>query len=91
MTKKEINASIKEYKEYQLMKKQLEDEMNGLKEKLIKHMDSKKIEELEASEGKVIFKHNILTIFNQDLFKEEHSKLFEKYKVPTERPYFRVV
>ena len=78
MTQKEINQAIKEYKEFQLMKKSVEKEMDNLKEKLTKHMDKKKIEVLEADEGKVIFKHNVLNIFNQDLFKSQHEKLFEK-------------
>ena len=90
MTQKEINASIKEYKEFQLMKKSVEKEMDRLKEKLTKHMDAKKLEVLEADEGKVIFKHNVLQVFNQELFKSQHEKLFEKYKTPQERPYFKV-
>lgn len=90
MTQKEINMAIKEYKEFQLMKNSVEKEMDKLKEKLTKHMESKKIEVLEADEGKVTFKHNILNVFNQELFKSQHEKLFEKYKTPTERPYFKV-
>lgn len=90
MTQKEINKAIKEYKEFQLMKKSAEKEMDRLKEKLTKHMDKKKVEVIEVDEGKVIFRHNIATIFNQELFKEQHSKLFERYQKPTEKPYFKV-
>lgn len=90
MTQKEINKAIREYKDFQLMKKSVEKEMERLKEKLTKHMDAKQIEVLEAEEGKVISRLNVSNVFNQDLFKSQHEKLFEKYKTPIERPYFKV-
>lgn len=90
MTQKEINKAIKEYKDYQLMVKSAEREMDRLKEKLIKHLESKKLEVVEVDSGKVSYKHIFGSHFDNKKFSEENTNLYEMYKVPTDTMRFQV-
>lgn len=90
MTQKEINMAIKEYKDYQLMVKSAEREMDRLKEKITKHMESKKLEVIEVDAGKASWKRIFSEKFSQSKFHEENPNLYEMYKVPTENMRFQV-
>ena len=90
MTQKEINKAIKEYKDYQLMVKSAEREMDRLKEKLIKHLESKKIEVIEVDAGKATYQHILSSRFDSKRFSKENANLYEMYKVPTDTMRFEV-
>ncbi len=90
MTKQEINQAIKEYKDYQLMVKSAEREMDRLKKQLIKHLESKKLEVIEVDSGKASYTHILSSKFDSKRFSEENANLYEMYKVPTDTMRFLV-
>lgn len=90
MTQKEINTAIKEYKDYQLMIKSAEREIDRLKEKLIKHLESKKLEVVEVDAGTARYQHILSTRFDSKRFSKENANLYEMYKVPTDTMRFQV-
>ncbi|SFU37114.1 hypothetical protein [Butyrivibrio sp. INlla21] len=90
MTQKEINKTIQEYKDYQLMIKSVEREMDHLKEKLIKHMENKKLEVIEVDAGKASYKHVLGSRFDAKRFSEENKNLYKTYQVPTDNMRFQV-
>lgn len=90
MTKQEINQAIKEYKDYQLMVKSAEREMDRLKKQLIKHLENKKLEVIEVDAGKASYTHILSSKFDSKKFSEENANLYEMYKVPTDTMRFLV-
>lgn len=90
MTQKEINNAIKAYKDYQLIVKSAEREMDHLKEKLIKHLESKQLEVVEVDAGRASYKHVLSSKFDSKKFSEENTNLYEMYKVPTDTMRFQV-
>lgn len=90
MTKQEINKTIKEYKDYQLMAKSAQREMDRLKEKLVAHMESKNIEVIEVDEGKATYKHILGERFDSKKFSQENKYLYSMYMVATDTTRFQV-
>ena len=90
MTQKEINNAIKAYKDYQLIVKSAEREMDHLKEKLIKHLESKQLEVVEVDAGTARYQHILSTRFDSKRFSKENANLYEMYKVPTDTMRFQV-
>lgn len=90
MTQKEINNAIKAYKDYQLIVKSAEREMDHLKEKLIKHLESKQLEVIEVDAGTARYQHILSTRFDSKRFSKENANLYEMYKVPTDTMRFQV-
>lgn len=90
MTQKEINNAIKAYKDYQLIVKSAEREMDRLKDKLIKHLESKQLEVVEVDSGKASYKHVLSSRFDSKRFSEENANLYEMYKVETDNMRFQV-
>ncbi len=90
MTQKEINNAIREYKDYQLMVKAAEREMDRLKEKLIKHMESKQLEVIEVDSGVARYQHILGSRFDSKRFSTENANLYAMYKIPTDTMRFQV-
>ena len=90
MTQKEINKAIREYKEYQSMIKSVEREMESVKEKIIKHMENKKLEVIEVDAGTARYTHVLGSRFDTKRFSKENETLYEVYQVPTDSMRFQV-
>ena len=92
MTKKELafDAKIKEYKEYVLLVKATEREMEKLKTQMIAMLEKNNIEKIETDSGSCSYKLVISNKFDSKHFKEEHKKMYEQYQVPNETMRFLV-
>ena len=91
MTQKEINRAIQDYKDYQLMIKSVEREMENVKKKIIKHMESKKIEVIEVDTGTARYTHVLGSRFDTKRFSKENENLYKTYQVPTDSMRFQVL
>lgn len=90
MTKQEINNTIKQYKDYQLMAKAAEREMEALKKKIIKHLEDKNLEVVEVDAGKASYKHIFSERFDSKKFSKENKYLYSMYTVATDTMRFQV-
>lgn len=92
MTKSEIafDAKIKEYKEYQLLIKATEREMEKLKEQMIKMLEKANKEQIETDAGKCSYKLIVSEKFDSKAFKAKHAKMYEAFKTKNESMRFLV-
>ncbi len=92
MTKSEMafDKKIKEYKEYQLLVKATEREMEKIKEQMIKMLEKAKLEEIETDAGKCSYKLIISEKFDSKAFKSKHAKMYEEFKKKNESMRFLV-
>lgn len=75
-----INATLKELKEYNEMAKALEVEIKKLQEDAKKYMDEKGVDEVISSDGiKATYRDVISTRFDGTQMKKDHIDLYNEY------------
>ena len=82
-TSKSINEIIKEYKEYQQMKEELEKAMSELKAEAIEYMNEQEIDEIITDEGKATYRDVISNRFASTEFKKVHADLYKAFTKQT--------
>ena len=80
---KTINEVIREYKEYQAMKDELEKAMAELKEQAIEYMADAEVDEIVTDEGKVTYRDVISNRFASTEFKKVHADLYKAFTKQT--------
>ncbi len=70
---------IKELKDYEAMKKQLESEMDKLKKQAIDYMTEAEIDEYVCDEGKVTYREVLSNKFNSTAFKKDFADIYAEY------------
>lgn len=78
-----INAVIKEIKEYQQMQKDLEKQINKLKAEAIEYLSENELQEFMCDEGKVTYREVISKRFASTEFKKLHKDLYEAFTKAT--------
>ena len=79
----DINAVIKEIKEYQAMQKALNDEIEKLKAEAIQYLNENEIDEYMCEDGKVTYREVISNRFASTEFKKVHADLYEAFTKKT--------
>lgn len=80
-----INAILKEMKEYRDMQAQLESEIEALKAQAIEYMEEQGIDEVIADDGtKATWRSNISSRFDSTAFKRVHADLYNAFVKKTE-------
>lgn len=75
-----INATLKELKEYSEMAKALEVEIKKLQEDAKKYMDENGVDEVISSDGiKATYRNVISTRFDGTQMKKDHIDLYNEY------------
>lgn len=75
-----INATLKELKEYNEMAKALEVEIKKLQEDAKKYMDENGVDEVISSDGiKATYRNVISTRFDGTQMKKDHIDLYNEY------------
>lgn len=90
-TKKSIqdmNKIIKEYKEYQELKKELEANMEELKAQAIEILGEEKLDEFVCQEGKITYRERVSNRFQSTEFKKIHKDLYDAFTMPTSAMFF---
>lgn len=78
-TTNNINAIIKEIKEYQEMQETLKAEIEKLKAEEIEYLDQNEIDEYVCDEGKVTYREVISNRFASTEFKKIHADLYAAF------------
>lgn len=78
-----INAVIKEIKEYQTMQDELKKQIEELKAEAIEYLDENEIDEFLCDEGKVTYREVISKRFASTEFKKVHKDLYEAFTKAT--------
>lgn len=78
-----INAVIKEIKEYQTMQDELKKQIEELKAEAIEYLDENEIDEFLCDEGKVTYREVISKRFASTEFKKLHKDLYEAFTKAT--------
>ena len=79
MEKREIDATIKK----------LENRLAEIESEFVRIMNGR--EKIETDTFKIIHKMIIENRFDQTLFKTENPGIYEQYKKPNEKKYYRVI
>lgn len=74
-----INAIIKEIKEYQEMQDSLKNEIEKLKAEAIEYLNENEIDEYLCEEGKITYREVISNRFASTEFKKLHAGLYEAF------------
>lgn len=83
-----INEIIKELKEYELLQKQLKEEVEQLKDEAIKYLAENGIDEVITSEGKVTYREVLSKRFDTTSFKKDFMDIYEAYTKQTSNMRF---
>ena len=78
-----INAVIKEIKEYQSMQKELEKQIDELKAEAIEYLNENEIQEFLCDDGKITYREVISKRFASTEFKKLHKDLYEAFTKAT--------
>ena len=78
-----INAVIKEIKEYQQMQKDLEKQIDELKAEAIEYLNENEIQEFLCDDGKITYREVISKRFASTEFKKLHKDLYEAFTKAT--------
>lgn len=78
-----INAVIKEIKEYQAMQDALKVEIEKLKAEAIEYLDDNGIDEVLTDEGKVTYREVISNRFDSTSFKKDFADIYAEYTKKT--------
>lgn len=81
--KRTINEVIREYKEYQAMKDELEKAMAELKAEAIDYMTEQEVDEIVTDEGKATYRDVISNRFASTEFKKVHADLYKAFTKQT--------
>ncbi|SEM59029.1 hypothetical protein SAMN04487770_15012 [Butyrivibrio sp. ob235] len=79
----EMNAIIREYKEYQELEAQLKAQMEELKAEAIEIMGVEHIDEYTCNEGKCTYREVLSNRFQSTEFKKIHKDLYEAFTMQT--------
>lgn len=79
LTTKKLVELAKRYKEISAQEAQLKKEKDQIKEVLMNEMKTRKEEELIVDVYKIIYSKYDTTKFDTNTFKQEHSKMYDKY------------
>lgn len=85
-----ISELIKELKEFNEMKKQLEKELDELKNQAIAYLEEHGIDEMVTSEGKITYREVISNRFDSTSFKKDFGDVYEEYLRKTSSMRFTV-
>ena len=83
MTKTNINAIIKEIKEYQAMQDDLKKQLELLKADAIDYLNEHHIDEYLSDEGKVTYRQVISKRFDSTAFKRDFADVYAEYTKQT--------
>lgn len=83
MTKTNINAIIKEIKEYQAMQDDLKKQIELLKADAIDYLNKHHIDEYLSDEGKVTYRQVISKRFDSTAFKRDFADVYAEYTKQT--------
>lgn len=83
MDKMTINAKFKELAELKMMYKEIEDEMDSIKDELKDYMKENGLEEVIGDEHKATWKEVVSSKFDSTAFKAEYLDLYEAFKKPS--------
>ena len=78
-----INAVIKEIKEYQAMQKDLEKQIDELKAEAIEYLNENEIQEFLCDDGKITYREVISKRFASTEFKKLHKDLYGAFTKAT--------
>ena len=88
MTMKQVENRVKKLKALEIQQKELEHQMEELKADIKADMDRKGLEEQRAGEYIIRFTTVMSNRFDTKEFREEHSRLYERYtKAMTSRRF----
>ena len=84
-TIKDINAAIKEYKEYQRLAAELKEQMEALKKTAVEYMEAHGIDEYTDPETgiKVTYREVISNRFDSTAFKTDFLDIYKEYTKPS--------
>lgn len=83
-----VEVNVKSLRELKREKDILEKKIKKLEDEIKEQMESNSIYEFEGEDWKVTWNMVAQNRFSQSLFKEDHPKLFEQYKVVSESRRF---
>lgn len=90
MTNANIEKKVTELKELEVMAKELDAEMESIKDELKAEMKNRDAEEITTSSHVVRYKEVISKRFDSKAFKETHSELYSQYTKETASMRFSV-
>ena len=79
MTKKDLVAKVAEYKEYKLLLKEAQEEVERLENELKKELERKGVSELEVGDSVVRNTEFVQKRFDSKGFKAENPALYESF------------
>lgn len=79
MNKSKILDLVKRYKEITVLQNELNEEKDELKELIKKEMKSKSLSKLLLEGYTVTYSEFNVEMFDKQLFKEQHSKMYNQY------------
>ncbi len=90
MSTNEMNTVAREYREIQAMIKELEEQADSLKQTLIKEMDARCVDTVQAGEFKVSYKLVESSRLDSKALKADHAELYATYTRKTASTRFMV-
>lgn len=83
MKNTDINAIIREIKEYQALQDDLKAQIDVLKKEAIAYLDENELEEYLCESGKITYREVISNKFNTTEFKKRFSDLYKTFTKQT--------
>ncbi len=90
MSTNEMNTVAREYREIQAMIKELEEQADSLKQTLIKEMDNRRVDTVQAGEFKVSYKLVESGRLDSKALKAAHSDIYSAFTKKTTSTRFTV-
>lgn len=74
-----IEQIIRELKEFEAMKKELQTEIDELKEQAITYLEEEGIDEYAGDAGKITYREILSNRFNTSAFRKMYADLYDSY------------
>ena len=90
MTSKDILSRVTELKELEQMQKEINAEMEGIKDEIKQEMQARETQEMTSGVFTIRYKPVMAKRFDTTAFKTSHKELYDRYTVEKESLRFTV-